>query len=75
MLFQNVSNECHTDSIKQSWLKELVAVIEQENLASKISVWVENTTKQSQSFKFWYRVLHDVIEPLIILYACTGGPT
>ena len=60
-LFQNIPHEFNVDSIKQKWFKELVAAIEQENLALKISIWAEDIAKNSRSFKFWYFVLHDLL--------------
>ncbi|CAF1502366.1 unnamed protein product [Adineta steineri] len=68
-LFKNIPNKFNIDSIKQKWFKELVDEIEKENLALKISIWADDKAKQSSSFKFWYFVLHDLLEPLIILYS------
>lgn len=69
ILFEDGPNEFNVNGIKQKWFKDLVAAIEKENLLSTISNWAETVAQRSQSFKYWYFVLHNLLEPLIILYS------
>ena len=52
IVFENTPNEYNIDSIKQTWFKTFVTIVEQEDLVAKISIWTENKAKQSLSFKF-----------------------
>ncbi|CAF2191690.1 unnamed protein product [Rotaria magnacalcarata] len=68
-LFESAPNEYSVDFHKQMGFKNLLLAIKEDDLLSKITIWAKDQSKMSSSFCFWFFLLSNLLEPLMILYS------
>lgn len=67
-ILENVPSDDATNEEKQTWFVTLTNEIENIQLLNIINKWANEKCTKSLSFKFWYFVYRQLLEPLILFY-------
>ncbi|CAF4187652.1 unnamed protein product, partial [Didymodactylos carnosus] len=63
-----IPSEYAIDDIKQKWFNRLLNSIDKLRLSALVDEWAKDNCQENVTFKFWYFILHYLLQPLITMY-------